>query len=647
MYFDYFRIVKYNDDIDIKNDSSVLYFPITINDDDLEDGWYNLKIDYRDKIEELVSKLPNYTFVIESDMVDKMPDDSKYIVVDNIMESIDILFKNKLNSYKGKVILVTGSVGKTTTVGFIKQALGDKCLRIYSKRITPLILKCFVINYLTNDYDYLAMEASLWYKEHILYFSETLKPDMSVLINVYPEHIGVKDIHGISDITKFKSYLLKYSNNVIINNMDDELKKLSINDNKVYYDNNLVIDTKVNNIIRINDYNHNIKPYIKTRLTLLEETIAYEVAKYYGVNDSTIIKRLNNALPVENRVIKEMLFDHEIIFDGDVSGVARFKMFSDHYYDKSCIIIVNLTTGGEEDEPYEMLDDVLDNFDYIYVQKSLNKYFKNSNIVYFDKLDFIKDIDSDVTIFMHYGSYFRKYSSFNLEDLDNYYSRCDHEAWSNRMNFINELKKSFNVYYPDLPGFGLEKEPKDKKWGLDDYAKYINDYIINNNLDIDYILGYSFGGAVAVRYKNLFDSDVKLVLVSPALIRNADRSKKFMKTPGFIEPLRKTLRDAYLIKVVKVEEMVYGTRFLRNTYQDIVRINMLDELEKINPSDVKIIYGSNDTMVNPSKVVETVSDDFKNRISFIDGGGHDIANTHTLELTNLILDFTHEKSRNR
>ena len=229
-------------------------------------------------------------------------------------------------------------------------------------------------------------------------------------------------------------------------------------------------------------------------------------------------------------------------------------------------------------------------------------------------------------------------------DYDNYYGRCSDVAWSNRMKFINELKKYYNVYYPDLPGFGKTKEPDEKKWTLDDYAKYINDYIERNNLNIDYILGYSFGGAVAVRYKTLFNNDIKELLVSPALIRNSDRSKSFVKTPKIIEPIRNALRDAYLIKVVKVEEMVYGTKFLRNTYQSIVRENMLEELEKLNPKDFKIVYGSEDTMVNPSKVLETVSDDFKDRISVIQGGGHNISVTHTDELINLINDFVKKNS---
>ena len=221
-------------------------------------------------------------------------------------------------------------------------------------------------------------------------------------------------------------------------------------------------------------------------------------------------------------------------------------------------------------------------------------------------------------------------------DYENYYGNINHYAWDNRSKFISELSIENNVYYMDLPGFGLRKEPKVKEWTLDDYAEFINDYIIINKLDIDYILGYSFGGAVAVRYKKNYNPTIKEILVSPALIRNEDQSKRFIKTPQIMNGLRKILRDYYLINVVKNAEMVNGTNFLRNTYQNIVRDNMLPEISNMPSDDFLIIFGSEDHMVNPKLVLETIKDNLKEKIKIIDGGSHDIANTHTNQLVNII-----------
>ena len=109
-------------------------------------------------------------------------------------------------------------------------------------------------------------------------------------------------------------------------------------------------------------------------------------------------------------------------------------------------------------------------------------------------------------------------------DYENYYGHINHSAWDNRSKFINELAIDNKVYYMDLPGFGLRKEPYAKVWTLDDYAKFINNYIKINNLNIDYILGYSFGGAVALQYKKNYTMHIKEILVSPALVRNEVKS---------------------------------------------------------------------------------------------------------------------------
>ena len=217
----------------------------------------------------------------------------------------------------------------------------------------------------------------------------------------------------------------------------------------------------------------------------------------------------------------------------------------------------------------------------------------------------------------------------------NYYNKTNKSAWNNRINFINELKKNNNVYDPDLAGFGTNPSPNDKKWSLDDYSKYIDNYIKENNLKIDYIIGYSFGGAVAINYKYKFNKDIKLILISPAIIRNSKKSKKFISTPSIFNSIRNKIRDFYLIHIVKTNEMVYGDKFLRNTYQDIVRIDLLPVVEQLNYKDINIIYGKSDDMVCPMEVLSKVNDDLKKKVSIIDGG-HDIANTNTDEVIDII-----------
>lgn len=224
-------------------------------------------------------------------------------------------------------------------------------------------------------------------------------------------------------------------------------------------------------------------------------------------------------------------------------------------------------------------------------------------------------------------------------DYDNYYGRTTKEAWNNREKFISELSKNYHVFPIDLPGFGNNPPPGAKMWTLDDFAIYIEEYIKDKKLAIDYLLGYSFGGAVSIRWKTKFKHHAKLLLISPAIVRNFENSHSFLKTPEFLEPIRNSLRNFYLIHIIKNPEMKYGTKFHQNTYQSIVRLDLTKEVESIPKEELAIIYGDVDNMVNPNKLQETIDEKYKERIILIKGGGHDIANTHTEKLIEEIKKF--------
>ena len=209
------------------------------------------------------------------------------------------------------------------------------------------------------------------------------------------------------------------------------------------------------------------------------------------------------------------------------------------------------------------------------------------------------------------------------------------DAWNNRMKFVQELQKEFDVYKLNFPGFCGEAEPE-KAWSLKDYAKFVKDYLEKNKLEVDYILGYSFGGAVAITYNSLYDKNQKLILISPAITRNAEKSKKMIKTPSFMKKIRNVIRDLYLKHIVKNPYMINGTKFLNESYQIIVREELLDTMKNMNPNMINIIYGSLDDQVNPLYVYNNVSSELKERITIIDGGEHDIANTHINEIMNII-----------
>ena len=136
-------------------------------------------------------------------------------------------------------------------------------------------------------------------------------------------------------------------------------------------------------------------------------------------------------------------------------------------------------------------------------------------------------------------------------DYDLYSLRStSNDPWNNYKKLIKLLENRFNIYKLNFPGFCNQEEPTDKEWNLENYSRYVDKYIKDNNLNIDYILGYSFGGAVATKWKTITKSDVKLILVAPAIIRDSNKSRKFIKTPKFMNNIRKLIRDFYLIYIL-------------------------------------------------------------------------------------------------
>lgn len=209
------------------------------------------------------------------------------------------------------------------------------------------------------------------------------------------------------------------------------------------------------------------------------------------------------------------------------------------------------------------------------------------------------------------------------------------DAWDNRKKFVDKLSKKFKVYKLNFPGFCGQNE-YDKPFDLNEYARYVHLYLINNNIEVDYIIGYSFGAAVAVMYNRIYDNNQKIILISPAIKRKYSKKQlKVIDTPSIIYPIRKFLRNFYLIHIVKNPYMIYGTDFLRESYQIIVREDIIDKVKEIDKDKVLIIVGSKDEMIDVERITSELK---KYNCKVIKNGTHDLANENTDELIDMLSD---------
>ena len=219
------------------------------------------------------------------------------------------------------------------------------------------------------------------------------------------------------------------------------------------------------------------------------------------------------------------------------------------------------------------------------------------------------------------------------------------DVWDNRREFVNRLQNLFNIKTITLPGFCGEQEPK-TPWKLEDFADFVEQKLQDDNFDPDYILGYSFGGAVALTHKLKYNKN-KIILVSPAISRKyRQESVAHNKLKHFINSLpcklKELARDQYISKVLKNPFYANGTNFLKKTYLNIVNIDMSEELKKLSSHDFKIIFGEKDT-ATPPQILLNKNSEIRHNVVVLKNGTHDIANTNTLELLTEIIKFTNKE----
>jgi UDP-N-acetylmuramoyl-tripeptide--D-alanyl-D-alanine ligase len=114
----------------------------------------------------------------------------KVILVKSVMEALNNLASYRRNSLKGKVIGITGSVGKTSTKEMLKLALS-------SVGKTYATAKSFNNHYGTPfslvqtplDTDFCILELGMNHAGEIRYLSEMARPDIAIVVNIHPTHL--------------------------------------------------------------------------------------------------------------------------------------------------------------------------------------------------------------------------------------------------------------------------------------------------------------------------------------------------------------------------------------------------------------------------------------------------------------------------
>ncbi len=230
----------------------------------------------------------------------------------------------------------------------------------------------------------------------------------------------------------------------------------------------------------------------------------------------------------------------------------------------------------------------------------------------------------------------------------NYNSCINSNSYLWNQNFLNELEKHFSIQILIFPGFFGQKEPKEKEWFLENYSDFVYDFL-KENQDIKYILGFSFGGAVALNLKNEYKTNQKIILISPAIFRKV--SKKNISIPKFVKKIipkfiLNFFKKIYLIYIVKNPFYKHGSKFLQKSYLNIVKIDLRKTLLKFfKNKDILIIFGNKDTATphfEIQKILENQKDFQKEKIEnffVLKNSTHKVHQENPKEVTKIISNF--------
>ncbi|MBR3198503.1 MAG: hypothetical protein IKG27_00650 [Bacilli bacterium] len=432
--FDYLRVIGLSAKYEEKA-KNPLYFLSYTKEEEKGHGWYINNFDLRPYFNNICSEHPKYTYIIEPSMEKDANKDTKYIIVENINTTIDKIYEYILNRSKAKVIAFTGSVGKTTAVGLLEKALKEKynVLRVYSKRITPINLKANIINFLEKNIDYVILENSLYYHDHVKILSTLLKPEIVSMLNIKSSHLGVEKLNSVDDICIYKADIMRNAKYAYLNNNDSYLKNITLDKGIVKYkgkelfeNKNLQINYVNNKELQVVDncflINNNIKvePFILSALAGIQYLTCYKIAKKLGLTNEQIKKGLENYMPVENRLNKKKAFGKEIIFDGDVTTYERMNEIADTLYSKKYLVLRKVGSA-ENTFRIKNIVDFFSKFEKVFIFDDidyLDELKKEKNVVIVSSNDFIKDLDGQ--IIYHYSGYYRVWDEFKEENLNIY-----------------------------------------------------------------------------------------------------------------------------------------------------------------------------------------------------------------------------------
>ena len=313
-------------------------------------------------------------------------DDKTVLIAEDTKKVLKELAIYKRSLFKGTVIGITGSVGKTSTKEIIYNVLEKKysVLKTNGNENSQIGLPLTITRLKDEDVMVLEMGMNDFNQMHNL--SLIAKPDIAIITNIYDSHIGI--LGSRENILKAKLEILDgmASGTVIVNNDNDLLNdwaKTFREENIVTYGINnesdyMATDIKEREIINFNVENiDNINA--SSTAFIYNKLAAIVVGKIMNVKDSDIKDGVNKSINVSHRLEEIKLKGNITIIDDCYNASFESVKNALNYINKKDgrkILILGdiLELGKKSKEIHRKIGELISNCAYLITIGKWSKY---------------------------------------------------------------------------------------------------------------------------------------------------------------------------------------------------------------------------------------------------------------------------------
>ncbi len=209
-------------------------------------------------------------------------------------------------------------------------------------------------------------------------------------------------------------------------------------------------------------------------------------------------------------------------------------------------------------------------------------------------------------------------------------------------------KSGVKVIVPDIPGFKPENE-LEKPWNLNDYVNWLGKFVQEKERSGEltepfFLLGHSFGGAIATKYTLENPGLVEgLLLVSAACVRKKTLKRKalayFSKIVKkfYFLPFYPLFRRAVYKFVIRNSDYPQARGFLEDTYLNVIKEDLSPVLNGITKPAI-LIWGDRDKATPLRDGLFIHSQINGSGIEIVRGAGHKLNTEAPDEIVKIVVD---------